>query len=337
MSRRLPTLEEVARVAGVSRATVSRVINGGARVSPAARAAVEQAIAELSYIPNRAARSLVTRRTDSVALVVPETGAKLVSDPFLIGALQGVTTGLADTELQLVLLIAQRAGDTDRLLRYLRAGHVDGALVMSHHREDHLPTELAKIGLRCVFLGRPLEPGEVTVTYVDVDNVGGGRAATEHLVGRGARRIATIAGPPDMPAGVDRLAGWRAALDGAGLPSDAVAFGDFTADGGAAAMSALLSEWPDLDAVFVASDLMATGALGVLRESGRAVPEDVAVVGFDDSMLAATTIPPLTTVRQDAEAFGRRAVDLLLAQLRADEAESSAEILPTELIVRASA
>lgn len=337
MASRLPTLEEVARVAGVSRATVSRAINGGARVSPAARAAVERAIAELSYIPNRAARSLVTRRTDSVALVVPETGSKLVGDPFLIGALQGVTTGLADTELQLVLLIAQRAGDTERLLRYLRAGHVDGALVMSHHREDHLPTELVKVGLRCVFLGRPLEQEDVGVTYVDVDNVGGGRAATEHLIQRDARRIATIAGPADMPAGVDRLAGWRAALKDAGLPDDALAFGDFTADAGASAMATLLARWPDLDAVFVASDLMATGALQVLRDAGRTVPDDVAVVGFDDSMLATASVPPLTTVRQDAEALGQRAAELLLAQLGEAPVEPAGEILPTELIVRASA
>ena len=332
-----PTLEAVARRAGVSRATVSRAINGGIRVSPRAREAIERAIAELGYIPNRAARSLVTRRTDSVALVVPETGSKLIGDPFLTGALQGVTKGLAGTEFQLVLLIAQEAGDTDRLLRYLRAGHVDGALVMSHHREDHLPTELAKIAMRCVFLGRPLEPGDVDVPYVDVDNVGGARSATEHLISRGAARIGTIAGPPDMPAGVDRLEGWRQALRAAGRPDDAVATGDFTAESGAAAMRALLERWPDLDAVFAASDLMATAAMNVLRDSGRAIPDDVAVIGFDDSLLAPATVPPLTTVYQPVEELGQRMAELLLAQLRGETASPGGEILPTELVIRASA
>ncbi len=332
-----PTLEAVARRAGVSRATVSRAINGGVRVSPRARQAIERAIAELGYIPNRAARSLVTRRTDSVALVVPETGRKLVGDPFLTGALQGVTKGLAGTEFQLVLVIAQEAGDTARLLRYLRAGHVDGALVMSHHLEDHLPTELSKIGMRCVFLGRPLEPGDVQVPYVDVDNVGGARSATEHLIARGAKRIGTIAGPADMPAGVDRLQGWREALQAAGLPHDAVATGDFTAESGASAMRTLLQRWPDLDAVFVASDLMATGAMNVLRESDRAIPDDVAVLGFDDSMLAPATVPPLTTVHQPVEQLGQRMAELLLAQLRGEAVAPGGEILPTELVIRASA
>jgi DNA-binding LacI/PurR family transcriptional regulator len=332
-----PTLEAVARRAGVSRATVSRAINGGVRVSPQAREAIDRAIAELGYIPNRAARSLVTRRTDSIALVVPETGSKLVGDPFLTGALQGVTKALAGTEFQLVLLIAQEAGDTDRLLRYLRAGHVDGALVMSHHREDHLPTELAKVGMRCVFVGRPLDPGGVSVPYVDVDNVGGAQSATEHLIARGARRIATIAGPPDMPAGVDRLDGWRTALRSADLADDAVVTADFTAEGGAKAMRSLLTQWPELDAVFVASDLMATGAMAVLREADRVIPDDVAVVGFDDSMLAPATVPPLTTVRQAVEELGQWMAELLLAQLRGESVQPGGQILPTRLVVRESA
>ncbi len=208
---------------------------------------------------------------------------------------------------------------------------------MSHHREDHLPGELIASGLPCVFVGRPLDPGGVTVPYVDADNTGGARAATEHLIKRGATRIATIAGDPDMPAGVDRLAGWRAAMHDAGLPTDAVAYGDFTADGGARGMTELLSAHPDLDAVFVASDLMATGALRVLRDAGRTIPDDVAVVGFDDSMLAPATTPPLTTVRQDAVKLGQRSAEILLKRLHGAQSPSGPEILPTELIIRASA
>ena len=337
VGRRMPTLEEVARTAGVSRATVSRAINGGDRVSAHAREAIDRAIAELGYIPNRAARSLVTRRTDSVALVVPETGNRFVADPVLTGALQGITTALAGTDLQLVLLVAQQVGDTAGQLRYLRAGHVDGALVISHHREDHLPAELAKTGLPFVFGGRPLDPGNVEVPYVDADNVGGGRVAATHLIQSGHRVIATVAGPPDMPAGVDRLAGWREVLTAAGRRTDLVEHGDFTPEGGAAAMGRLLQRRPDLDGVFVASDLMAIGALRVIHESGRRVPDDVAVVGYDDSVLARTAIPPLTTVRQPAEEMGRRMAELLIDQLRGSPRRAAAEILPTELVVRASA
>lgn len=333
----LPTLEEVARVAGVSRATVSRAINGGSRVSPQAQAAVDRAVAQLGYTPNRAARSLVTRRTDSVALLVPETGARFVSDPFLTGVLQGVTTALAGTELQLVLLVAQHAGDTARQLRYLRSGHVDGALVTSHHGNDELALEMSRLGLPFVFGGRPFDPDSVAVPYVDADNVNGGRLAAEHLIGTGRRRLATVAGPADMSAAVDRLDGWRRALEEAGLRADAVEHGDFTIDGGTAAMERLLRHHPDVDGVFVASDPMASAALQVLRNFGRRVPDDVAVVGFDDTMLATTTTPPLTTVRQPAEEHGERMVEMLLEQLAGSPPRLGGEILPVELIVRESA
>jgi DNA-binding LacI/PurR family transcriptional regulator len=337
VGHRMPTLEEVAQAAGVSRATVSRAINGGERVSARARDAIDRAISELGYIPNRAARSLVTRRTDSVALVVPETGNRFVADPVLTGALEGITTALAGTHLQLVLLVAQHVGDTAGQLRYLRAGHVDGALVISHHREDQLPAQLARTGLPFVFGGRPLDPGNVKVTYVDADNVGGGRTATTHLLRGGRQVVATVAGPRDMPAGVDRLAGWREVLTAAGRRADLVEYGDFTSEGGATAMGRLLERHPDLDAVFVASDLMATGALRIIHESGRRVPDDVAVVGYDDSVLARTAIPPLTTVRQPAEEMGRRMAELLIDQLGGLLQPSVAEILPTELVIRASA
>jgi DNA-binding LacI/PurR family transcriptional regulator len=167
--------------------------------------------------------------------------------------------------------------------------------------------------------------------------VGGGRAAAEHLLRRGGRVIATVAGPPDMPAGVDRLTGWRDVMTQAGRPVDLVEHGDFSADSGASAMAKLLQRQPDVDAVFVASDLMATGALRMIHELGRRVPADVAVVGFDDSVLARTTIPSLTTVRQPAEEMGRRMAELLVEQLAGAPPQVVGEILPTELVVRASA
>lgn len=330
----VPTLEEVAARAGVSRSTASRAINGGLRVSPETMASVEAAVAELGYLPNRAARSLVTRRTDTIALVVPEPDERVLTDPFFAGTLSGVSAALVDSDIQMVLVIA-RPGQSQRTVRYLRSGHVDGAVVVSHHRDDSLDQELATMHLPNVFVGRPL--GGSGLQYVDVDNVAGGRVATQCLIDLGRRRIATIAGPQDMSPGVDRLAGWRAALAGAGLPADAVGYGDFTIAGGAAAARQLLLEHPDLDGLFVASDLMASGALVALAEAGRAVPGDVAVVGYDNSAIAASTTPPLTSVVQPVVAMARAAGLLLLDQLQGADGSTTPTIFTPELVVRASA
>jgi DNA-binding LacI/PurR family transcriptional regulator len=330
-----PTLEQVAERAGVSRSTASRAINGGLRVSPEAMESVAAAVHDLGYTPNRAARSLVTRRTDSVALVVPEPDERVLSDPFFAGVLNGVSTPLSESDLQLLLIIA-RPGDSARTVRYLRAGHVDGAIVVSHHRDDSIDRALEDSGLPCVFIGRPLTPRRA-VAFVDTDNVQGARLATEHLIGLGRRRIGTIAGPADMSAGLDRLAGWREALRSAGLPDDAVVHGDFTVEGGEQAARQVLAEHPGLDALFIASDLMAVGALPVIQESGRRVPEDVAVVGYDNSGLAMTTKPALTTVVQPVIAMARAAGEELVGQLHGEPARTEPQIFHPELIVRGSA
>jgi DNA-binding LacI/PurR family transcriptional regulator len=325
----VPTLDDVAREAGVSRSTASRVINGGARVSPAALTAVEDAIARLGYAPNRAARSLVTRRTGSIALVVSEPDKRLLSDPFLSAVLVGVNEGLVGTELQLVLLLARAGEAPGHLARYLRNGHVDGAIVVSHHKEDRLERVDA---VPVVFIGRPFGGA---VTYLDVDNVEGGRIATRRLLAAGRRRVATISGPLDMTAAVDRLEGWRAELASAGLPADAVAEGDFTVTGGVAAMERLLSVHPDLDAVFAASDLMAEGAMRVLAATGRRVPQDVSVVGFDDLGGPERTSPRLTTVRNPVVELAAGATSTLL-DLMAGGAPASRVFTP-RLVEGASA
>ncbi len=273
-----PTLEQVAALAGVSRATVSRVVNGSPKVLPETVAAVERAIGELGYVPNRAARALVTRRTDSVALVVPEPDSRVFSDPFFGDILRGISRTLAPTSSQLVLLIEPAEGDDQRLLRYLRGGHVDGAIIVSHHGRDNVLQELAQLPLPIVFSARPLGV-EVPVASVDVDNVAGARTAVEYLVSIGRRKLGTVAGPLDMTAGLDRLTGYREVAAEAGI-AEAVAYGDFTADGGEQATLQLLGEYPELDGIFVANDLMATATLRVLSQLGKRVPEDVAVVGF---------------------------------------------------------
>ena len=330
-----PTLEEVAAHAGLSRATVSRVVNGSPRVSPEAKLAVERSIAALSYVPNRAARTLVTKRTDSVAVVIAERETRLFADPVLAGMVAGIAEELANTDYMFVLLTAQ--GDEDRIARYVRNRHADGAILISLHGDDPLLGLLEQQHMPAVLSGRPL--GSHAIPYVDSDNVGGAREATEYLLARGCKRVVAIAGPSEMCAGIDRLEGFRQGLRAGARRHwrELVATGNFTAESGEAAMTELLERVPDLDGVFAANDLMAAGALRVLKAAGRRVPDDVALVGFDDSITARHTDPPLTSMRQSIEDLGRNMAKLLLVQLQPGGAEPAPVILPTELIVRESA
>jgi DNA-binding LacI/PurR family transcriptional regulator len=337
-----PTLDAVAARAGVGRGTVSRVVNGSPQVSPEARAAVLRAIEELGYVPNRAARALVTQRTDSVALVVSESGDRVFTEPFFAAIVRGISSALLETPLQLWLAMAQSPVERERVENHLTSQHVDGVLLLSLHDADPLPTLLEERGLPTVLGGRParmLQPGAQPAYFVDVDNVGGARNAVQYLFDRGRRRIATIAGTQDMGAGLARLTGYREAIEatGLGLNPDLIAYGDFTEDSGAACMRHLLQVCPDLDAVFVASDLMAFGALRTLREAGRRVPEDVAVVGFDDAPVARQADPPLTTVFQPIEEMGRQMVQLLVARIRGEELPEPYVLLDTHMVRRASA
>ncbi|GAA2397279.1 LacI family transcriptional regulator [Catellatospora methionotrophica] len=326
-----PTLEQVAQRAGVSRATVSRVVNDSPTVAESIRTAVRRAIDELGYVPNQAARSLVTQRTDSYALILPESPSRVFSDDqFFPGIIRGVSQELDSADKQLVLMVAGSQASHDRIERYALARHIDGVLIASMHGADPLPGTLARMGIPVLCGGRPL--GQVRVPYVEVDNVNGGRMAVRHLLETGRTRIATIAGPQDMVAGIDRLTGYREELRGSDRRS-IVAVGDFTRDSGAVAMRQLLEDDPDLDAVFVASDLMAHGALQALQSAGRRVPDDVAVIGFDDIALARYTEPPLSTVRQPIVGQGREMARQLL-RLAAGEDIADSVILPTELVIR---
>ncbi|BCJ71359.1 LacI family transcriptional regulator [Catellatospora sp. IY07-71] len=326
-----PTLEQVAQRAGVSRATVSRVVNDSPTVAESIRAAVRRAIDELGYVPNQAARSLVTQRTDSFALILPESPSRVFSDDqFFPGIIRGVSQELDSADKQLVLMVAGSQASHDRIERYALARHIDGVLIASMHGADPLPGTLARMGIPVLCGGRPLS--QVRVPYVEVDNVTGARTAVRHLLETGRSRIATIAGPQDMVAGIDRLTGYREELRGSDRRS-IVAVGDFTRDSGAVAMRQLLEDDPDLDAVFVASDLMAHGALQALQAAGRRVPDDVAVIGFDDIALARYTEPPLSTVRQPIVGQGREMARQLL-RLAAGEDIADSVILPTELVIR---
>ncbi|MEV8329966.1 LacI family DNA-binding transcriptional regulator [Streptomyces niveus] len=366
-----PTLEDVAKAAGVSRATVSRVINGVRNVDPVIQAAVRDAVAVTGYTPNRAARSLVTRKADSIALVVSGAGddpppvaatagpaeatgsrvgdgrsagfdggvgsfmTDVFADPFFGRVVTGVVNFLRPQGIHPVLMFAETSRARDEVVSYLRQGSADGALVVSTHAEDPLPALITDAGLPAVLYARPARP--VRISYVDLAHQDGARLAAEHLLARGCRRIATIAGPLDVPAGQDRLTGFRDTMARHGHPYVPVAGGEFTEESGAAAMELLLTEQPDLDGVFAANDLMAVGACRVLRERGRRVPDDVAVIGFDDSRAAASCRPPLTTVRQPVEDMAAEMSRLLLDRLSRPDRPVTSVIFEPTLILRASA
>ncbi|NEA64863.1 LacI family DNA-binding transcriptional regulator [Streptomyces sp. SID12488] len=337
-----PTLEAVAARAGVSRATASRVVNGGDGVREPLVERVRQAVEELGYVPNQAARSLVTKRHDAIAVVIAEPETRVFADPFFALQLRGISKELTAHDSQLVLLLTEGRDDHSRVGRYLAGGHVDGALVFSLHLDDPLPGLVQRAGVPTVFGGRPgWSDGNRDAVYVDSDNRGGARAAVRHLVALGRTRIAHITGPLDQTSAADRLDGFRDVMPAA--DPRLIAESDFTPAGGERAMRELLDRCPDLDAVFAANDLTASGALRVLRERGRRVPEDVAVVGFDDMLpVAEQTDPPLTTVRQDIEEMGRLMARLLLSDLDPSGSPGPAGapsglVLPTTLVRRASA
>lgn len=331
-----PTLEQVAARAGVGRGTVSRVINGSPRVSERTKAVVEEAIADLGYVPHRAARALAGNRADAVALVVPEPETRLFAEPYFAAIIRGVSIELAEADIQLLLTLSRTPAERKRFAQYAASNRVDGVLLVSVHGEDPLPEQLAEFGIPAVMNGRRF--AEESFPHVDGDNVGGAGQAVRHLLARGRRAVATITGSSDMYVAQCRLEGYREALREAGVPTDdrLVVHGDFTEEGGYAAMRDLLSRGVALDAVFCASDLTAAGARRALREAGRRVPDDVALVGFDDSAIARHMDPPLTSVRQPTEEMGRAMTRALLAEIADADAAPPSLVLPTELIERAS-
>ncbi len=341
---RRATLEEVAREAKVSRATVSRVVNGSPNVDAAMARRVRAAAEKLNYIPNLAARSLMTQRTDTVALIASESQDRVFGDPFFASVLRGVSQGLSGSGWRLMLLMVSTDDEVRDATRYLLGGHVDGAMLISEHGGHPIAAPLIEAGVPVVIGGRPMDPA-VRAPYVDHNNIGGAELAARHLRSLGRQRIATISGPQDMSAGVDRLTGFVRCL-GPDYDPTLVEAGDFTTQSGSDAMSRLLERAPDIDAVFAASDLMALGALQTLRRAGRRVPEDLALVGYDDIGVAADAVPPLTTIRQETTEQGRRMAELLTRTIHgrartdgipSEQAGPEGIILPVELVIRETA
>ncbi len=331
------TLAEVARAAGVSIATASRVLNNSARVSIDAHERVCAAASRLHYVRQRAHVTHSRTSLGSVAAVIHAEHRRLFGDAFFPRLITAAAAELAIHGVPL-LVISVTEASLPTVGRYLHGGHVDGVIVVSDHGPHPLAGSLPTLGFPVAVVGRSLQPSQAP--YIDADNRVGARHAVDFLLSRGRRSIAHIAGPPDMVAGADRLAGYREAMLAATMTDLPVAYGDWSQASGVHAMERLLDQRPHLDAVFVASDAMAAGALRALSRTGRRVPDDVAVIGFDDHPLASQVTPALTTVRQPIEEFGTLAVRRLIAMVTAEPGSraltADATILQTTLVVRES-
>ncbi|MEV8506226.1 LacI family DNA-binding transcriptional regulator [Actinoplanes sp. NPDC051475] len=343
VGERLPTLEDVARIAGVSRATASRVINGIRNVDPQLHELVWEAVGRTGYVPNRLARSLVTRRTGTIALVVSDSEShdddpfmgRFFADPYFGRVVGGLMSVLRAAGIQLALQIVGTEEQRTRLVGDLRHGQADGVIVLSLPGHDPLPRMLTDAGVPAVMIGRPADP--VPINYVDLANDTGAGLAADHLVARGCRLVGMIAGPADVPASSDRIAGFRRSMARHGHAWVPQSSGNFTQESGETAMRALLADHPEVDGVFVANDLMALGALAALRDARREVPGDVAVVGFDDSSAATAAEPALTTVRHPLEDMAAEAARLLMTRIDDPGMRVSSVIYEPSLVLRRSA
>lgn len=329
------TIFDVAAEAGVSRGTVSRVLNGEPYVSAAAREAIEAAIARVGYVRNTAARNLARQSSGAIALIVHEPDSVFIDDPNIGAILLGANAALSAADYQLVSLLIDTERDSQRVTGYLGGGFVDGAIIVSAREGDPISQAIADLRLPAVMIGRP--DNQPKLPWVGIDNRGAAAQITERLMGTGRRRIGMIAAGLDRDSGRDRLAGFRDAL-GQRFDETLVSRQQlYTHAAGVAGMRELLQVDPHIDGVFAASDAVAAGALECLRSAGRIVPRDVGIIGFDDSAWARRTQPELSTVHQPAGMLGARAAELVLEQLRSGAPSTQGVMLPTDIVWRNSA
>jgi DNA-binding LacI/PurR family transcriptional regulator len=328
-----PTYSAIAEAAGVSEATVSRVLNGDPRVNPERTAAVLKVVEELGYRKNRAATALASGRTGLIAVVIDDD-LSVFADPFWGTVTAGISRVLMENHLQAVLMVTPVNNVDGPVAHYLESREVDGAIFFQLHK-DALVRKLAKQKMPIVLTGSPHTDADLV--FVDTDNFGGGYAATKHLINRGCKKVAIITGDIETTAGHQRLDGYNQVYRELGrVPSKSIVRqGDYSYESGQKQMAALLAENPDVDGVFACNDMMALGAIAVIEEAGKRVPDDIAVIGFDDSIAARTSRPQLSSVRQDIVALGEAAAELMIAQLNGESVES--RIMPVELVLRESA
>ncbi|GAA1735386.1 LacI family DNA-binding transcriptional regulator [Isoptericola hypogeus] len=328
------TVHDVAARAGVSRGTVSRVLNGVGYVSAEARVRIEAAVAEVGYVRNNAARNLVMRKTWAIGFVVHEPHQLFLEDPNIGAILLGTNAVVAEADHQLVVLVVDSESDAARVSSYLRGGFVDGAVLVSARSHDAVADAVEEVRLPAAFVGHP--EGRPSVPFVGIDNRTAARTLTQRLLGTGRRRVGMLASALDRDSGADRLEGFKDALGARFDERLVVADPLYSYRAGVDGMAELLRREPGVDGVFAASDAVAAGALETLRSSGRAVPDDVGLVGFDDSAWALRCHPALSTVRQPAADMGRAAATLVLKQL-SDRTDVTSVTLPTEIVWRDSA
>ncbi len=326
----MPTLHDVARRAGVSPMTVSRVVNGSGEVSPKLRTRVEQALAETGYMPNTLARSLRARRTDTIALLLPD-----MTNPFFTTLAHGVETAAREAGLSLILANSdEREEEEHRLVPMLLQRQVDGILVVPAGSGTDTIRLCRDRNVRLVLVDRrSSEPG---IDLVRADAEGGSYELGRLLAGLGHRRMAVLSGPTSVPTAVDRVQGFRRALEEAGVAPPRVVYGAFTILSGHEMATTAMAEHPRPTALFATNNFIAIGTMHAMSDLWLQVPEDVALVGLDDLPAAMVTFPFLTVAAQPAFEMGRLAVARLLDALGNPAHEPSEVVLPTEIVVRLS-
>ncbi len=332
----MTTSKEIAKLAGVSRSTVSRVINNDPNVSEKTRTKVQQIIDEMHYQPDPVARSLIGARTRVVGLVIPMAFSSVFTDPFFSLLAQGISSTCTANNYTLMLWLIEPDYEKRVSNNILNNRIIDGIIVASNMINDPLIEGLIQKKMPLVVIGRHNDP---EVSSVDADNIHGAVMAVRHLRSVGRKNIAIVTGHMDRYSGRDRLTGFKRALQDENLPilEERIAYGDFTEKGGYLQTQLLLSR-TKFDGIFVCSDLMTFGAMQAIREAGLKVPEDIAVISFDDIPAASRYQPPLTTVRQPIHQMGAIAAQTLIDQLESDDTTTPRRIiLPTELVIRDTA
>jgi DNA-binding LacI/PurR family transcriptional regulator len=328
------TIDLVAKTAGVSRATVSRVMNGTAKVSPERERAVKRAIAKHRFTPNATARRLAGGRSGLIALLLEESSEEFFLNPFWGQIVQGFSAVITDAGLHPLLLIRPKSGNEDELFSTLQAGQMDGLAIFSWHKPLKSFEKMLDPKMAVVFGGDL--GGATKYPYVDVDNVKGGFLATKHLIDSGCKNILTITGELKLQSGRDRLEGYENAMAAAKrkIDSNLIIHGDYTQIKAEEITTMLLKKKVKFDGVVAGNDQTALGVINVLQRNGVSVPGKVKVVGFDDSHLASRNEPSITTIRQPMKELGAQVATSLLALLDGKEVDD--EILDVKLIKRQS-
>jgi LacI family transcriptional regulator len=329
------TLDDIARLTGVSRATVSRVINNHPNVSDKMRQRVQKIIDETGFQPNLAARSLASRQTKLLGLVIPRNVHGFFSDPYFPRLVEGISQACNLYNYTLSLFIFHSEDDERQIFpRLTQGGFVDGIVVQATGLGNELTPKVSEWKIPYIFVGRPLIEAEVS--YLDVDNVAGAYNAVMHIIHSGHQKIGTVTGALTTSVGLDRLEGYQQALTHRGLEIDdnLIAEGDFTEASAYYAAKKIIRHQPD--AIFAASDAMAVGVLRAINEAGLTVPDDIALVGYDDLPPASLVNPQLTTIRQPIRSFGYKAVETLLDIIKNGQQPLRRTMFNTELIIRKS-